>query len=504
MRQLQLDINSGQIVEEIPKYWITSDDIPFDVKQFILDQTNKYVLQDEITKIFYCPLCLHELEAHGFCPDCQKTYAIQDNNYIQEIDINKIREFTLENCYSVFDVVNGEVIFYNILAYISYNHPSASQPFRVIQYIINNAYHVLPDKMINLKSNKIYSYAAIYQKILTEEETINFDIDYYLESYYQSQLYTANLDILKNTIYRYTYIWEAKEYLAEKYLLTSNLTYIPIYCPGFEYLSKMHFYSLAFDNPHLIKKDNTTKLLLNPKGKYLDFMLKNNFDYWHFKTLKLCKIKDMALINFLANNLEIYEDILKIKKIDILKLSTYLKDNKYDVTEYYDYICNAIELGYDLKNKQVLYPQNLMQVHDEIVEKKYVILDKNCNQKIQKLAHELETNIYEDVDYIIYPAGSVEDLIKEGRNQNNCLRLYIEKYSQNACQIYFMRQKKNLDKSFITIEVKNKKIIQAKLKNNENPDEKIMSILKKWEKSLNKYPENFNINDIFNHIEEIN
>ena len=233
-------------------------------------------------------------------------------------------------------------------------------------------------------------------------------------------------------------------------------------------------------------------------------MLKNNFDYWHFKTLKLCKIKDMALINFLANNLEIYEDILKIKKIDILKLSTYLKDNKYDVTEYYDYICNAIELGYDLKNKQVLYPQNLMQVHDEIVEKKYVILDKNCNQKIQKLAHELETNIYEDVDYIIYPAGSVEDLIKEGRNQNNCLRLYIEKYSQNACQIYFMRQKKNLDKSFITIEVKNKKIIQAKLKNNENPDEKIMSILKKWEKSLNKYPENFNINDIFNHIEEIN
>ena len=75
-------------------------------------------------------------------------------------------------------------------------------------------------------------------------------------------------------------------------------------------------------------------------------------------------------------------------------------------------------------------------------------------------------------------------MIEEGSSQHNCLRTYISKYSNGNCQIYFMRKKNNSDKSFVTIEVKKNKIVQARAKFNEEPQDEIMKILRKWEMTL--------------------
>ena len=56
--------------------------------------------------------------------------------------------------------------------------------------------------------------------------------------------------------------------------------------------------------------------------------------------------------------------------------------------------------------------------------------------------------------------------------------------SNNECQIYFMRYKNNINKSFITIEVRNNKVVQAKARYNEEVPEEIMNIIIKWEKTL--------------------
>ena len=96
-------------------------------------------------------------------------------------------------------------------------------------------------------------------------------------------------------------------------------------------------------------------------------------------------------------------------------------------------------------------------------------------------------NYYEDDKYIIRPANSITDMIMEGRNQNNCVRTYANRYSNNKTEIYFLREKANLDKSLVTIEVCKGKIQQARCKNNKLvTDKEILKVLKKWERNLIK------------------
>ena len=47
-----------------------------------------------------------------------------------------------------------------------------------------------------------------------------------------------------------------------------------------------------------------------------------------------------------------------------------------------------------------------------------------------------------------------------------------------------MRYKSNINKSFVTIEVRNGKVVQARTKFNEEPSIEIMNIIKKWERTL--------------------
>ena len=480
MRQLKYDIYSEKIILEDLKYWLDEDDIPKHIKDFFYEECDKFVLKDNKTNDLYCPKCGHKLEK-DFCKDCQKNYLIKNTNF-NEVNIKELKKYKFNNYYFVFDVVDKEVIIYLINIFITYDNPLTNNPFRSIYLRVENAYHVLKDCLINLKQkDKIYFFKELDSNILYEEYFFNYDLDFYLDCYDIAKVYTDNLDILKDTIYRYTNIWEAKDYLKNKNIYLSNLTYIPLYYASFEYLIKKKFYSLAFDNPHLIKKDNDTKLLIKND---LDFMIENNFDYWKFRTLKLCKIKDMEMINYMEDTIEAYENVLNIKKMDILKLYNYLKTNQNDIVEYFDYLRLANELGYDLKDKKVLYPLDLFNAHNEVFEKKNTIVNKKCNKKIKELAKTLIKNKYEDDKYIIKPAGSVKEMLNEGKQQNNCLSTYILDFSKNKTQIYFMRKKSDLKKSFVTIEVKNRKLIQARLKNNEKPDDEILTIINKWLKTI--------------------
>ena len=47
-----------------------------------------------------------------------------------------------------------------------------------------------------------------------------------------------------------------------------------------------------------------------------------------------------------------------------------------------------------------------------------------------------------------------------------------------------MRCKSNINKSLVTIEVNNNKVVQARIKNNKLPNEDLMKIINKWEKKL--------------------
>jgi len=64
------------------------------------------------------------------------------------------------------------------------------------------------------------------------------------------------------------------------------------------------------------------------------------------------------------------------------------------------------------------------------------------------------------------------------------VRTYAEKYANGECDIYFMRTLKEPEKSLVTVEVKNNKIIQSRVKNNKNANKIQARFLEKWKNEV--------------------
>ena len=154
-------------------------------------------------------------------------------------------------------------------------------------------------------------------------------------------------------------------------------------------------------------------------------------------------------------------------------------------------MCNVLK--YNLKNKKTLLPDDLIKEHNKVFNQYELVTNPTIEENIIKVSKVLEINKYEDDNYVIYPAPSLDSMIEESYNQNNCLKAYCDKYSKGETNIYFMRKKSNIDKSFVTIEVNNNKVVQARIKNNKLPSEELMHIINKWEKKL--VPIEFENND---------
>ena len=94
---------------------------------------------------------------------------------------------------------------------------------------------------------------------------------------------------------------------------------------------------------------------------------------------------------------------------------------------------------------------------------------------------ELLKNKFSNNKFIIFPANSLESLQNESAQQNNCVRTYAEKYANRKCDIYFMRNISNPDKSLVTVEVINNKVVQSRIKNNLSPNKCQLDFLDNWE-----------------------
>ena len=153
---------------------------------------------------------------------------------------------------------------------------------------------------------------------------------------------------------------------------------------------------------------------------------------------------------------------------------------------YKDYLRFAKSLGFDLKNKRYAFPKNLKEEHDKLAAQYDIKKNEIIQNAIIKRGKELIKNQYKNKNFIILPAPSLEALINEGKQQNNCVRTYAEKYAESDCDIYFMRDINKPKKSLVTIEVKNNSVVQSRIKNNDDPNKKQLEFINKWEQEVLK------------------
>lgn len=456
---------------EMPKKW----------EEFVVDcSKSENILIKQRNKQLYCTYCKKEYKysrkpkSVSKCPFCHQNLEVKNNN---------LKRLTYHKNLILIDYINNEYVLR--VFELRSNYSDKEWERSVVEfgryYLKNNTEVIRQNVCMNMRSFYInHSQDVKYNK--NKWRTI--------DSYWKSlsttgKVFHYNLkELFKGTKYQYSQIWELAKNM--EWLDVRKIMNNEIHCKSFELLIKAKLYNLACNAREFYKSGSFENRFGISKSFY-PFMKKHNIDIEELERLKLLKINDIRKIRYLTKySSDSLEDIQEYLNLD--KFIIYSKKIKnFDVYTYKDYLRFCKALGFNMKDKKILFPRTKKELdkkHDEL-EKQYKIKkDALLNEDIKKRFEDLKVNEYKNNQYIIIPAATIESLIDESNQQNNCVRTYAEKYANKTCDIYFMRYLNNPKKSLVTIEVRNNKIVQSRIKNNQTPTKAQTNFLNKWETNI--------------------
>ena len=88
--------------------------------------------------------------------------------------------------------------------------------------------------------------------------------------------------------------------------------------------------------------------------------------------------------------------------------------------------------------------------------------------------------IFENNGLLIRPVKEPSELYKESDALDHCVRGYDQNVAAGTTEIMFIRKKAAEDKPFFTLELKNKKVIQVRGKDNKDPDKTVEKFVSTW------------------------
>lgn len=283
-------------------------------------------------------------------------------------------------------------------------------------------------------------------------------------------------------------------YDIDEWINKLNIPYCGYNSPNYKYkLPFFQYYELYKQYPkiELLAKMGWGHLItgaryFNFKGKSFEQIFKIP-KCWQAHMLKLnisdiLKIRKYKIKTF--SELDFFKTIDRfayIKKYYAIIKLEWLEKHKTDLYMYDDYLKFVEKLGMPLQDKKVLYPNDLKQQHDLLMEKIKIVKSKILNDGISKNAEKLEKYQYKNDHFVIMPAKSYDDLAKESAELNHCVRTYADRIAKGETGIMLIRMTNQIDKPFVTLELKGKKIVQVRGKNNHTPPDDVNKFIKKWE-----------------------
>lgn len=138
---------------------------------------------------------------------------------------------------------------------------------------------------------------------------------------------------------------------------------------------------------------------------------------------------------------------------------------------------NMLQMFYNAMPTEMLYPKNLVTEHDKVADlikaKENQIIDK----KIKEIAAESSYLSFKDdeLGLFIRPAATQKELINEGEQLHHCVSTYARSVAEGKTLILFIRKVSEPDKSYFTLEYRNKVVQQNRgLRNCERTDDIIL------------------------------
>ena len=150
---------------------------------------------------------------------------------------------------------------------------------------------------------------------------------------------------------------------------------------------------------------------------------------------------------------------------------------------YADYLEAAQTLGWDLRRHPIRFPKNLREAHDDAIKMAERFRQKVKDEKIATRAKALQELSFSDGFFEIVIPENVSEFRNEGETLCHCVAGYAERVAEGQTAIVFVRQSKEIQTPFVTVELDERKmeIVQARGKNNKNPPQEVSAFLKKWQ-----------------------
>ncbi|EMG9622391.1 PcfJ domain-containing protein [Listeria monocytogenes] len=294
----------------------------------------------------------------------------------------------------------------------------------------------------------------------------------------------------------------------EKIKNTSELRYLEIPHIDFREIGSMYKYRAEIEFLQKIKAHRLAKEVMYQEIKYSrgtcrksvdmriinakwlkenkPFFKNTNRGFIEFELARRIKQRNGKLVPGIEEYLD-YRDINKIPtNIGIVRFQNWVIKNKVDFNYYMDYLSMIHKLGIPLDSENIIIPKNLVTAHDNAVilvnQLKYEGAEKKYKERFEKIKG------YEKVvaNYAFIVPREVIDIVKEGKNLHHCVggAGYIERHIEGKTTIIFVRDKKDLEKSFYTLEYKNGQINQLRGKHNCEPTPDVQEAANNWAASL--------------------
>lgn len=411
--------------------------------------------------------CLSKINSYSKCPKCKERLLIKTD---------RLTHYVFKDNLQLVDLIEDKFVVRTFELYTSYSNKVVkhycTEYMRTL--IIDNRDY---DYVSNLISNHMgYMYVSHWRSHeFWRKRCLRW-------SYRDVRALCCPYNLkklLRNTDLKYSQLWNFVKHAG--YIDTVHYLEHIAHYPRFEYFVKLKLYNLADDVDKFNSISNKFEDVFGVSKDFYPFMVKHNINYDQLVVLKCSKTPNIRLLKALENCDDLwwftwFVDIKTSWRKGLL--------NRKNIHDYKDYLTFCRKLGYDMKDKKILYPTNLKKEHDKLSEL-VEIYENEINERLMKERYELlKKNTYKSGKYIIYPALTPKDLIDESKQQSNCVKTYIEKASMGECDIYFLRLNSNIDKSLVTVEVRNNKVVQARIKHNNEPTKEQWKFLNKWEEKV--------------------
>lgn len=131
------------------------------------------------------------------------------------------------------------------------------------------------------------------------------------------------------------------------------------------------------------------------------------------------------------------------------------------LTEWVDYLEDAVLLGYDLTNPIWLMPKDLHAKHMSTTGVAAAIREKQTSECYQNRLKKLVSRYtFSTKRWLIRPPISAGEITAEGKALHHCVGGYAERHVKGSTTILFLRDRKQPGKPLVTIEMKGAQIVQ--------------------------------------------